>query len=99
MRRHPSAVTRDQRAMTQARTLGRRHHGADVADAREYDAATTDDQDRRRCRVVRCLSPQRIEVIARTSVTAGIALATAVQRRCVVVLENGKTVFDNRREF
>ena len=84
--------------MAQARTVGRRHR-PDVADARDQDAATTADQDRRRCRVVRWFSRDRYEVIAHTSVSAGIALATAIHARCVVVLENGKTVFDNRREY
>lgn len=96
MSRHPSAIARDQRAMRQARTVGRRH-GPASDDAR--DQAVIDDRDRRGARVVRWLSAQQHEVIAYTSVHDGIALAVKIGRRCVVVLENGKTVFDNHREY
>ena len=82
--------------MAQARTVGRRHRAGNVEDARELEAPTSD---LRRCRVVRWMSPTHHEVIARTTVDAGLALAASIGRRCVVVDERGKTIYDNRRDF
>lgn len=98
MKRHPSAVTADQRLMARARTLGRRHHaGNNGDDARDEPAPFGPDL--RRCRVVRWLSATQHEVISETTVDQGLALAAAISLRCVVVDERGKTIYDNRRPF
>jgi hypothetical protein len=104
MKRLPSVIQREQRAMTKARTaLADRHYRLDDhhddRDAR-HEPPEKLPEDTERCRVMRMMPSGDWTLVATAPINRALEIATRVPTRCIVVsLRTGKQIYDNKREW
>lgn len=104
MKRPTTVLRREQRAMTQARTAGRRRRHddehPDIEDARDVEerALAAERAPRQYCRLMTPSANGWREVARADTLTASITLANMANARVVVFdIRTGKQVYDNRK--
>jgi hypothetical protein len=100
MNRHPSSVAREQRALRQTRTRGRRHADSDTDDARDTDPYLEPYRPPRRavCEVIVFTDAHTWQRLGRFDRARAIEIARTNRLHCRV--RDAKTwavIFDNRK--
>lgn len=100
MKRHPSAVAREQRAMTQARSASRRHRASEIPDARD-DEPTPRPRPPGRSnwfRVMKAAAHGWEQIGTAPTYCEALALVPNIMTpgRYVVFSPSGKNMFDTR---